>query len=84
MAEHRVPRLLDRAGVRALLGNLAWTDVLNRIERGQLPGPIWGVAAADKAARWDRVAVGRALDAASRLPASIERDEAFLDRHLGI
>jgi hypothetical protein len=70
--------------LQTMLGNMPWSAVCARMERGQLPSPLWGVAASDKAARWDARAVNRALDRASAIPNSIEADTAALDRHFGI
>jgi hypothetical protein len=79
-----VPRLLTRTRLRAYLHDLKWAEIDARMKRGQLPGPLWGIPADHPDARWDRRAVDRALDAASGIPASIEVDEAALDRALGI
>jgi hypothetical protein len=78
------PRLLTRANLRAYLRDLTWREIEARMLRGQIPGPLWGLATDDPHARWDRRAVDRALDAASGIPASVEAEEAALDRALGI
>ena len=78
----RAARLLTRAALRGHLGGLPWAEVVARMERGQLPRPLWGLAADDPRARWDRKGVDRALDLASSLPATLEADEALLDRAL--
>lgn len=77
------PRLLTKAELREVLGKIAWSEVCARMERGQIPKPIWNVPAEDKAARWDLRAVDRALDSASSIPGSIESDLAALDRAIG-
>lgn len=77
-------RLLAKAALRQLLGGIAWSDVCIRMERGQIPRPLWNVPAEDKAARWDRRAVDMAIDAASSIPGSIESDTAALDRAIGL
>ena len=61
------PRLLTKATRRQLLGGIAWSEVCIRMERGQIPFPLWNVAPDDKAARWDRRSVDRALDRASSI-----------------
>lgn len=83
MAERPSPRLLTRAALRARLGCLPWVEIEMRMRRGQIPGPLWGREAGDPHARWDGKALDRALDAASGLPATVEADEAALDRALG-
>ena len=77
------PRMMTRVQLRAYLGGVAWPLVLERMSAGKLPGPVWGLAAADAAARWDRRAVDRALDLASGIPGSIEQQVSELDRALG-
>ncbi|SHK23597.1 hypothetical protein SAMN02745194_04511 [Roseomonas rosea] len=84
MPERAAPRLLTRAQLRCYLGGLDWSAVSQRIANGRIPGPLWGLAPTDPAARWDRRAVDRALDAASSIPASIEDDARSLDRALGL
>lgn len=84
MPDRPSPRLLSRAALRARLGGLPWSEIAARMERGQIPGPVWGLAPDDPRARWDSPAVDRALDAASGLPATIEADEAALDREFGL
>ena len=83
-ARHNAPRLLTRGALRAHLGELPWAEIDARIKAGQIPGPLWGLPATDPRARWDRRAVDRALDLASSLPATLEQDEALLDKALGI
>lgn len=78
------PRLLTRAQLRAHLGALPWAEIAARMEQGRLPRPLWGLAPEDGRARWDRRAVDRAIDAASGIPATIEEQEAALDRALGL
>ena len=48
----------------------------------QLPRPLWKVDPKDKAARWDRKSVDRALDAESAIPATVEAQEQAWDRAL--
>jgi hypothetical protein len=81
MAERR---LFTKAELRQHLGGIAWSEVCIRMERGQIPRPLWNVPAEEKTARWDRRAVDRAIDAASSIPSSIESDTAELDRAIGI
>ena len=83
MIDTMPPRLLSRAGLRAYMGGLAWSDIALRMATGRLPAPMWGLSPDDSKARWDRRAVDRALDAASGLPATVEQDIDLLDRHLG-
>jgi hypothetical protein len=78
------PRLLTRTQLRGYLGGISLTELDRRMTSGRLPGPLWGVAAADKAARWDRRAVDHALDCASAIPGSVEADVQILDRGLGL
>ena len=78
------PRLLTRTKLRTYLGSIAWHLVLDRIETGKLPRPMWKTDPSDPKAVWDRVAVDRALDAESAIPASIEAQEKMLDRALGL
>lgn len=78
------PRLLTRPQLRAYLGNIAAAELDARMAKGRLPKPVWGLEPGDKAARWDRRAVDRALDRASGIPGSIEADMQLLDRALGL
>lgn len=78
------PRLLTRAQLRAYLGEISFAEVERRMASGRLPRPLWGLAASDKAARWDRRAVDHALDRASAIPGSVEADVQILDRGLGL
>jgi hypothetical protein len=77
-------RLLTKADLRSYLAGLPWIEVVQRIERGKLPQPMWRLDPADKNARWDRKAVDRALDAESAIPATLEAQEQALDRALGL
>lgn len=77
-------RLLTRTMLQTLLGNLPWAEVTARMDRGQIPKPVWGIDPREKTARWDSRAVNRALDRASAIPNSIEADIAELDRAYGI
>jgi hypothetical protein len=77
------PRLLSRTGLRGYLRGLTWREIEARMQRGQIPGPLWGMPADDPQARWDRRAVDRALDAASSIPGTLEAEVAALDRALG-
>ncbi len=83
MSVQRPPRLLTKSDLRAHLGGLPWAEVAARIEKGQLPRPLWGLAPDDVRARWDCRAVDRALDLASSIPVTLEAAEDFLDRALG-
>ena len=76
------PRLLTRAQVRAYL-QCDDAELTVRMERGQLPGPLWRCDHALSTARWDRVSVDRALNRASAIPASIDAAVEELDRALG-
>jgi hypothetical protein len=88
MAEPRpdraAPRLLTRTDLRAYLAGMPWVEVLDRIARGKLPGPLWRMEPEDKRARWDIRAVDRALDAESDIPASILAEQALMDRAFGL
>ncbi len=84
MTEQRCPRLLTRADLRSYLGMISWAECKLRMERGQIPNPLWGLGPSNKDARWDRRAVDRALDDASAIPPSLEAQERLLDRALGI
>lgn len=77
------PRLLTRAQLRGYLGGITVTELEERIAAGLLPAPVWGLAAADKAARWDVRQVDRMLDAAAGPAATLEAAETHLDRALG-
>ena len=77
-------RLLTRAALRAYLGGLPTAEIDARMQTGSLPRPLWGIDAGDCRARWDRRAIDRALDHASRLPATVEAQEEILDHALGI
>lgn len=77
------PRLLTRAQLRQYL-QITVTELAERIDRGEIPRPLWGAKPDDRAARWDVRAVDRALDAASGPTASVAAAEAFLDRALGL
>jgi hypothetical protein len=78
------PRLLTRPQLRQYLGSIPWSQIEARMQRGKLPNPVWGLNPDDKAARWDKNAVDRALDHASSIPGSIESDIAELDRQFGL
>ena len=75
------PRLLTRAQVRGYL-QCDDAELTLRMQRGQVPGPLWNSNPALPSARWDRVAVDRALNRASTMP-NLDADEALLDRALG-
>lgn len=79
------PRLLDRSALRAYLGDIADADLSQRLARHQIPQPLWGQKPNDRTARWDRIAVDRALDRASDIPRTVEAstevaDAAFFGR----
>lgn len=76
------PRLLTRGQVRAYL-QVTDAELTQCIGRGQIPGPLWGSDAALGNARWDRLAVDRALDRASAIPAHVDAAMEDLDRGLG-
>jgi hypothetical protein len=59
------------------------TELTALMRHGQLPGPLWLCDPALPSARWDRVAVDRALNRASAIPASIDAAVEELDRALG-
>jgi len=84
MAEPSVSRLLNRSGLRSYLGMIPWEQCKQRMHRGRLPRPVWGLEPDDKDARWDKRAVDRALDAESAIPSTIEAQEQALDRALGL
>jgi hypothetical protein len=75
------PRLLTRAQVRGYL-QCNDSELTARMERGQLPGPLWKCDAALPSARWDRAALDRAINRASAIPASIDAAVEELDRAL--
>jgi hypothetical protein len=76
------PRLIDRAQLRGYL-QVEEAELAIRLERGQVPGPLWGCDAALSNARWDRHAVDRAMDRASAIPCPITAGEEELDRAFG-
>lgn len=76
------PRLLSRAELRTYLGGIEDAEIDRRMARHQLPGPMWGSRPGDKAARWDRLAVDRALDRASDISRSVEASTEALDAAL--
>ncbi len=84
MPDRGAPRLLTRGAMRAYCGGVSWAAIADRIARGQLPGPLWGLPADHKEARWDRRAVDRALDAASGVPATLDQQTLEMDRALGL
>lgn len=83
MADPPPSRLLTKPALRVHLGGLPWDEIQTRMKNGQIPLPLWGLAPEDSRARWDRKSVDRALDLASSIPATLEADEALLDRALG-
>ena len=76
------PRLVTRDQLRAYL-QISEAELCAREARGQVPGPLWGCDAALPSARWDRVAVDRAIDSASAIPSHIEAATEELDRAFG-
>lgn len=76
------PRLLTRAQLLAYL-QLTDPELTDRTHRGQLPGPLWGCDAGLSSARWDRMAIDRALDRASAIAVSIDAAVEELDNALG-
>ena len=74
------PRLLTKAALRNYLGGLRWTEIQTRMQRGQLPRPLWNQEPDSPHARWDLRSVDRALDATSSIPGTVERDTEILDR----
>ncbi|MBO1080857.1 hypothetical protein [Roseomonas haemaphysalidis] len=76
-------RLMTRAALRAYLHGLPWGEINARMEAHRLPKPLWNTPPDHPAARWDRKAVDRALDAASGMPLTVEAGTAFLDKALG-
>lgn len=77
------PRLLTRAQVRAYL-QVTDKELTARMQRGQIPGPLWGSDAALDNARWDRQAIDRAVDRASAIPAHLDAAAEELDLALGL
>jgi hypothetical protein len=84
LPHRRSQRLLTKADLRAHLGSLPWAEITDRMERGQIPRPLWGQSPENARARWDLRAVDRALDLASSIPLTLEAEEEMLDRALGI
>lgn len=78
------PRLLTRTALRLYLGSLPLAEIEHRMKHGLLPQPLWDLAWDHPLARWDRAAVNRALDRASRMPATLEAQGEALDRALGL
>jgi hypothetical protein len=78
------PRLLTRQALKAYLGNLPCKEIVERVQRGQIPSQLWRVGADDKLARWERKSVDQALDEARAIPNSIERDIGEMDRAIGL
>jgi hypothetical protein len=76
------PRLLTRNQVRSYL-QITDADLVARMARGQVPGPLWGTDADLADARWDRQAVDRALDRASAIPSIVDAGTEELDRAFG-
>ena len=77
------PRTFTRAQLRAYLSGMQWREVLERIDSGQLPPPLWGREPTDPKAVWDRKQVDRAIDEASGASRPAEEYEKMLDRALG-
>ncbi len=77
------PRLLKREQLRAYL-QVPDAELQSRMDKGQVPGPLWGCDAALSSARWDRHAVDRAVDRASAIPSHIDAAVEELDHEFGI
>lgn len=76
------PRTMTRGQLRAYL-QIPLRELESLLAARQLPPPLWGKAPGDKDARWDRIAVDRALDAAAAPEGSVAAAEAHLDQAFG-